>query len=70
MMDPRKPIITPPEDERARGRARDQKDHVMTPEEMQAQRESYARSMEPCEHGVHDWETCVGCRKNSVVKGN
>jgi hypothetical protein len=36
--------------------------HVMTPEELQAQRESFARGMGPCEHGVYDFETCPDCR--------
>jgi hypothetical protein len=26
-----------------------------------AQRESFARAMAPCEHGVADWETCPDC---------
>lgn len=39
--------------------------HKMTPEEYQAQRESYARSLTPCEHGVIDFEQCLECRKNA-----
>jgi hypothetical protein len=39
---------------------------AMTPAERtemyQAQRESWARSMTPCEHGVRDWEDCPDCR--------
>jgi len=31
-------------------------------DEMQAQRESWARAMAPCEHGDPDWETCPKCR--------
>ena len=38
---------------------------AMTPEQQkamwEAQRQSWARSMEPCEHGVRDWETCPDC---------
>lgn len=38
---------------------------AMTPAERdylwQAQRESFARAMAPCEHGEPDWETCPGC---------
>lgn len=37
------------------------KNHIMTPEEIQAQRESFARGMAPCEHGDPDWETCPQC---------
>lgn len=36
--------------------------HQMTPEEIQAQRESWARGMGPCEHGVLDFEDCPQCR--------
>ena len=28
----------------------------------QAQRESFARAMAPCEHGIADWEDCGQCR--------
>lgn len=27
----------------------------------EAQRQSWLRSCEPCEHGVRDWETCPEC---------
>ena len=27
----------------------------------EAQRESFIRAMEPCEHGDYDWETCPEC---------
>lgn len=39
--------------------------HQLTDEEKEAQRQSWARSMEPCEHGVRDWETCAGCRQRA-----
>lgn len=32
-------------------------------DELAAQRESWIRSMEPCEHGDPDWETCPQCRE-------
>lgn len=28
----------------------------------EAQRQSWLRSCEPCEHGARDWETCPECR--------
>lgn len=31
----------------------------------QAQRESWARAMAPCEHGIADWEECEQCRANA-----
>lgn len=40
--------------------------HQMTPEEIQAQRESWARAMAPCEHGVRDWEDCQDCRRRAL----
>src|SRR5690606_22432732 len=33
---------------------------------LKAQRESWARGMAPCEHGVADWEECAECR-NAVT---
>lgn len=40
----------------------------MTPEEREAmhdaQRQSWMRAMQPCEHGVPDWEECEDCRRN------
>jgi hypothetical protein len=38
------------------------KGHVMSPAEIQAQRESWGRGMAPCEHGVADFEDCCQCR--------
>lgn len=39
---------------------------ALTPEQQaehrRQQRESWARSMAPCEHGVSDWEDCPECR--------
>lgn len=36
----------------------------MTPEEIQAQRESWVRGMtQGCEHGVLDFEQCPKCRE-------
>ena len=39
---------------------------AMTPDEReamhQAQRESFVRAMQPCEHGVADFEQCPDCR--------
>ena len=29
---------------------------------IEAQRQSFARAMAPCEHGIVDWETCPDCR--------
>jgi hypothetical protein len=31
----------------------------------EAQRQSWARGMAPCEHGVADWETCPDCREQA-----
>lgn len=42
--------------------------HQMTPAEREAQRESFARAMAPCEHGHRDWETCPACRALSRNK--
>ena len=43
---------------------------AMTPEQQQAmweaQRQSWLRSMAPCEHGVRDWETCPDCRDSAA----
>lgn len=40
--------------------------HAMTPEQQaamwQAQRESWVRAFQPCEHGVYDFEECPQCR--------
>jgi len=40
---------------------------AMTPDQKRAmfdaQRESFIRGMEPCEHGDRDWETCPDCLK-------
>lgn len=39
------------------------RDHKMTLEEVQAQRESWVRGMTtPCEHGRLDYEQCPECR--------
>ena len=27
----------------------------------EAQRQSWLRAFEPCEHGIRDWETCPDC---------
>jgi cytochrome c2 len=39
---------------------------AMSPEEcaamVEAQRQSFARAMAPCEHGVADFEDCAQCR--------
>lgn len=37
--------------------------HQMTPAEIEAQAQSFARAMAPCEHGVADFEECPECRK-------
>lgn len=38
--------------------------HIMTPEEEEAQRQSWVRGMTtPCEHGVLDFEQCPDCRQ-------
>lgn len=29
------------------------------------QKESWIRGMQPCEHGVYDWETCVECKNKN-----
>jgi hypothetical protein len=39
------------------------KDHVMTEAMIDAQRQSWIRSMGPCEHGNRDFEQCGECRK-------
>ena len=37
--------------------------HQMTPEEIEAQRQSWVRGMTtPCEHGELDFEQCPQCR--------
>lgn len=45
-------------------------DATATPEQrkamMDVQRESWARAMEPCEHGDPDWETCSECRSERL----
>jgi hypothetical protein len=30
-----------------------------------AQCESWVRAFSPCEHGIADWEDCVGCRSSA-----
>lgn len=39
---------------------------LMTPKQLaqmhEAQRQSYVRSVLPCEHGVADFEDCLACR--------
>lgn len=44
--------------------------NAMTPEEQaamwKAQRESWVRAFEPCEHGDPDWETCPECLSASL----
>lgn len=40
--------------------------HTMTPEEVEAQRQSWVRGMTtPCEHGELDFEQCGQCRSKS-----
>lgn len=45
---------------------------AMTPAEReamwQAQRESFTRAMQPCEHGVYDFETCPDCRSDQPME--
>ena len=45
---------------------------ALTPEQQaehrRQQRESWARSMAPCEHGIADWEDCPDCRTNANQK--
>lgn len=42
------------------------KDHVMSDDEREAQRQSFVRAMTtPCEHGVLDFEQCAECRAQS-----
>lgn len=36
----------------------------------QAQRESWVRGMEPCEHGVLDFEQCSDCRSLASHQGS
>jgi ElaB/YqjD/DUF883 family membrane-anchored ribosome-binding protein len=44
---------------------------AMTPEEQaamwRAQAESWARGMEPCEHGERDYEQCPKCRESEAM---
>lgn len=44
---------------------------AMTPEQKaehdRLQRESLARGMAPCEHGVLDFETCPDCRRRAAA---
>lgn len=44
---------------------------AMTPDEraamIEAQRQSFARSMAPCEHGISDWEDCLDCRNAALA---
>lgn len=35
---------------------------------LDAQRESWARAMAPCEHGIRDWEDCPDCRREATQK--
>lgn len=53
-------------------RAREMVD-AMTPEQRAAMHEaqlaSFLRSMEPCEHGIRDWETCPDCRGKAREEG-
>lgn len=43
---------------------------AMTPAEKvamhEAQRQSFLRSLAPCEHGVSDWEDCEQCRDRAL----
>lgn len=39
--------------------------HQMTDAEKEEQRQSWARSMAPCEHGRRDWEQCPDCRRGA-----
>ena len=42
--------------------------HRMTPEEIEAQRQSWVRGMTtPCEHGVVDFEQCPKCRAAATL---
>lgn len=50
--------VSNPELEALLERARN---YVMTPEEREAQRQSWARAMAPCEHGKADFEQCQEC---------
>lgn len=46
---------------------------AMSPVELaamhQAQRESFVRAMQPCEHGIVDFEQCPDCRKGRLLDG-
>lgn len=42
--------------------------HTMTPDEIEAQRQSFARAMAPCEHGVLDWEECPQCMPGRTAR--
>ena len=43
----------------------------MTPDQIEAQRQSWARGMtQGCEHGVLDYETCPECRRTPPPPGD
>lgn len=44
--------------------------HTMTPEEVDAQRRSFARGFAPCEHGVADFEDCAECMPRRHARYN
>lgn len=58
-------IYAPPIDPELEALLEKARRYKMTPAEIQAQRESWARGMSPCEHGVSDFETCSKCREPS-----
>lgn len=47
---------------------------AMTPAEraamFEAQRQSWAMSFAPCDHGIADWETCPDCRRAALEASN
>lgn len=56
-------IYAPPSDPELEALLEKARGYKMTPAEIQAQRESWARGMAPCEHGVSDFETCSECQE-------
>lgn len=41
------------------------RNHTMTLDEIEAQRASWLRAFQPCEHGKVDFEQCAECRAGS-----
>ena len=61
--DPAALVKAAPVDDELENLLRKAAQRKMTPEEYEAQRQSWVRGMtQPCEHGVVDFEQCPDCR--------